>query len=120
MCIKAKPHRTELQTCIELHSRFNLRLVKMFLAVLVPVGLLLLLAVVINLIISRRKVKNVPHPRIFPIIGNGHLFINNTPSGIVLLIKDLLKQHGKRFQVVLGMDLVLFTADVKDFEVSIF
>lgn len=83
-----------------------------------PVGSLLLVAVLIYLIMWRhRKVKNVPHPRVFPIIGNGLLFINNTPSGIVDLIKDLLKQHGKRFQVLLGMDLVLFTADAKDFEV---
>lgn len=86
---------------------------------LAPVVIVCLVAVVVSVFVSRKKIENVPHPKpLLPILGNGHLFINNTPSGILLLIKDLVKQHGKRFQVMLGVDHVFFTTEVKDVEVE--
>lgn len=83
----------------------------------VPLGLVVIIAVLIYLNISRKKIKNVPHPPMWPLLGNGHLFLNNTPPGILLLLKSLLQRYGKRFQVALGPDLIFFTTDAKDFEV---
>lgn len=78
----------------------------------------LVAAVVIHLLIQRKLIEGVPRLPLWPILGNGHLFLNNTPSGIVKLLGGLLQQCGKRFQVALGPDLIFFTADAKDFEVS--
>lgn len=87
-------------------------------AVLLPIGSsLFIVSVLIYLIVWRNFSKKVPHPPLFPILGNGLLFVNNTPTGILRLLKALLKKYGKRFQVALGTDLLLFTTDPKDFEV---
>lgn len=84
---------------------------------LVPIVLLVAVAAVISCLISGKKIKQIPHPPFLPIIGNGNLFINNPPSEIPQVIRRLIKDHGKRFQIALGLDLVFFTSDVKDFEV---
>lgn len=89
------------------------------LIIFVIIALVILLITLFNIHIRRRIIKTVGHPPLWPILGNGLMFTNNTPSGILKLIGSLLEKYGKRFQVLLGTDLVLFTADVKDFEVQL-
>lgn len=80
------------------------------------IGFGLSIILLIYVIVYRKIVRDVPHPPLWP-PHNGHLFLNNTPPGILLLLKDLLQKYGKRFQVALGLDVIFFTTDAKDFEV---
>lgn len=91
----------------------------LFEVIVVSVLLTVLLSLLLHLITSRKIIRNLDTLPFVPIVGNGHLFINNTPAELLLYLDQLLKKHNKRFQAVLGTDLVVFTSDIKDFEVNL-
>ena len=85
---------------------------------LVIILALILLCACVYYVTSRRRIEDVPQPPLWPLLGNANLFLNASPPEFLVILKDLLQKYGKRFQVALGLDVVFFTADVKDFEVK--
>lgn len=83
---------------------------------LAPAAGVLLVAVLIYLQISKRLIKKVPHPPLWPILGNAYLFMSLTPSEFLLKLKELNGTLGRRFQVALGPDVLLVTSEKKDLE----
>lgn len=90
----------------------------MLLEVIVSLLLFLaLLSLILHLITSRKIIKNLATLPFMPIVANGHLFINNKPAELFKYLDQLLKENNKRFQAILGTDLIVFSSDIKDFEV---
>ncbi|XP_052865272.1 cytochrome P450 4d1-like [Anopheles cruzii] len=56
-------------------------------------------------------------PTAYPLIGNGHLFINKSPAAFLHIVGGLLKQYGSCIRVWLGTQLVIVVNDPKDVEV---
>ncbi|XP_058062988.1 cytochrome P450 4d1-like [Anopheles bellator] len=56
-------------------------------------------------------------PKAYPLIGNGHLFINKSPAAFLRIVGALLKQYGSCIRVWLGTQLVIVVNDPKDVEV---
>lgn len=64
-----------------------------------------------------RHTDKLPGPPAYPIIGNGLLFLNKSPSEFLRIIGMLLRQYGDCLRVWLGTQLVIVVQDPKDIEV---
>ncbi|XP_053671197.1 uncharacterized protein LOC128721466 [Anopheles nili] len=63
-----------------------------------------------------RHTDKLPGPPAYPIIGNGLLFLNKSPSEFLRIIGMLLRQYGDCLRVWLGTQLVIVVQDPKDIE----
>lgn len=59
---------------------------------------------------------SLPGPKIYPLIGNGFVFLNKTPPEILQIMTTNVKKYGKFIRLLLGTQLNLLVTDPKIIE----
>jgi cytochrome P450 family 4 len=57
---------------------------------------------------------NMSGPKALPLIGNALLFLNKSPIEFIVIVRNLISQHGKFFRLWLGNELLLVMTDQSD------
>lgn len=60
--------------------------------------------------------ESIPGSKIYPLLGNSHIFLNKTPVQLLQIVKDSVAKYGKFIRFLIGNQLIVMFCDPKDVE----